>query len=146
MRGGFAAPTAARCAGLGCLRGLSITDVAGGSKTNVTAKIRASQKADFVDRDDDHPSDVLGPWGSPTWSKDGAMMYLYTDLDVWEVSPDGSGGKRLTDGAREGIRYRLVALGARLDPFGFGASAAVTVAVVALVGSKYVDLTVLFGS
>lgn len=101
-----------------------VTDVAGGSKTNVTAKIRASQKADFVDRDDDHPSDVLGPWGSPTWSKDGAMMYLYTDLDVWEVSPDGSGGKRLTDGAREGIRYRLVALGARLDPFGFGASAA----------------------
>ncbi|HVZ48582.1 MAG TPA: prolyl oligopeptidase family serine peptidase [Gemmatimonadaceae bacterium] len=100
-----------------------VIDVATGARANVTEKLRASQKADFVDRDDDHPSDVPGPWGGPTWSTDGNTMYLYTDYDVWEVAPDGSGGRRLTDGAKDGVQYRLVALGARLDPFGFGGSA-----------------------
>lgn len=97
-----------------------VADVASGAKVNVTEKLRTSQKADFVDRDDDHPSDVLGPWSGPAWSADGNTMYAYTDYDVWAVAPDGSGGKRLTDGAKDGIQYRLVSLNARVGPFGGG--------------------------
>lgn len=88
-----------------------VVDVASGAKTNVTSKIRTGQKADFVDRDDDHPSDVLGPWTAPMWSKDGNTMYVATDYDVWEVAADGSGGKRLTDGSKDGVQYRLVSFG-----------------------------------
>jgi len=101
-----------------------VVDVATGATVNVTQKVRTALKADFVDRDDDHPSDVPGPWDPPAWSKDGNTIYVTTEYDVWALAPDGSGGARLTDGAKEGIRYRLVALGARLDPFGFGGSAA----------------------
>jgi dipeptidyl aminopeptidase/acylaminoacyl peptidase len=87
-----------------------VTDVASGAKTNLTAKVRAAQKADFVNRDDDHPSDVLSPWGSPSWSKDGKTMFASTEYDVWALPVDGSGGTRLTNGARDGVQHRLVNL------------------------------------
>ncbi len=100
-----------------------LVNIATGARVNVTEKVRTSQHADFVDRDDDHPSDVLGPWGAPTWSKDGNTMFVTTEYDVWALAPDGSGGTRLTDGAKEGVQYRIVLLGGRFDPFGFGGSA-----------------------
>src|SRR5688572_15026755 len=87
-----------------------VVDVAGGAKTNLTARVRAAQKADFIDRDDDHPSDVRSPWGSPSWSKDGKTMFAYTEYDVWALAVDGSGGTRLTNGARDGVQHRLVNL------------------------------------
>ena len=87
-----------------------VADVASGARTNLTARVRAAQKADFVDRDDDHPSDVSGPWGGPAWSKDGKTMFVSTEYDVWALAADGSGGTRLTNGAREGVRHRLVSL------------------------------------
>ncbi len=98
-----------------------VSDVAGGKRTNVTARLRTAQQADFVDRDDDHPTDVLGPWDSPEWSQDGKTLFLSTEFDVWSVASDGSGGKRLTDGAKDGVRYRIVNLASR--GFGFGGGA-----------------------
>jgi dipeptidyl aminopeptidase/acylaminoacyl peptidase len=95
-----------------------VADVASGAKTNVTAKVRTAQKADFIDRDDDHPSDVSSPWGSPSWSKDGKTMFVNTEYDIWAMPVDGSGGTRLTNGARDGVQHRLVNMA------GFTASAA----------------------
>ena len=73
----------------------------------LTAKLRA-KGVDFIDREDDHPSDVLSPVGAPTWTKDGSTMIVMSEYDLWALAPDGSGGRRLTDGARDGIVYRLV--------------------------------------
>jgi dipeptidyl aminopeptidase/acylaminoacyl peptidase len=118
VRYGFGAdPTGQRITSFDGLDWL-VVDVAGGTKTNLTAKVRASQKADFIDRDDDHPSDVLSPWGSPSWSKDGKTMFVNTEYDVWALAADGSGGSRLTNGVRDGVVYRLVSFA------GFGAPAA----------------------
>jgi dipeptidyl aminopeptidase/acylaminoacyl peptidase len=85
-----------------------VADVASGAKTNLTAKLRTAKGVDFIDRDDDHPSDVLPPWGSPSWSKDGETMIVASEYDLWALALDGSGGRRLTDGAREGVVHRLV--------------------------------------
>jgi dipeptidyl aminopeptidase/acylaminoacyl peptidase len=87
-----------------------VADVAAGSRTNLTARVRAAQKVDFIDRDDDHPSDVLSPWGSPAWSKDGKTMFAYTEYDLWALPVDGSGGTRLTNGARDGVQHRIASL------------------------------------
>jgi dipeptidyl aminopeptidase/acylaminoacyl peptidase len=89
-------------------------DVATGKRTNLTAAL----KADFVDREDDHPSDVLPPINGVSWSKDGARLLVYGGTDLWSLALDGSGGKRLTNGAGEGTQYRLVNFA------GFGGSAA----------------------
>ena len=91
-------------------------EVAGGKRTNLTAAL----KADFVDREDDHPSDVLPPINGVSWSKDGTRLLVYGGNDLWSLALDGSGGKRLTNGADAGTQYRLVNFGG----FGAGAQAA----------------------
>ncbi|MDH5235849.1 MAG: hypothetical protein OEW77_12910, partial [Gemmatimonadota bacterium] len=85
-----------------------VVDPATGTRTNLTAKLTRAGMVDFVDRDDDHPSDVLPPVGTPLWSKDGATMFVYSEYDIWALSLDGSGGRRITDGAREGVVHRIV--------------------------------------
>ncbi|MBL0171059.1 MAG: S9 family peptidase [Gemmatimonadaceae bacterium] len=95
-----------------------VVDVSSGARTNLTATLRASKGVDFVDRADDHPSDVLPSIGSPTWTRDGATMLVNSAYDVWALALDGSGGRRLTDGAREQLEHRVVSF------VGFGASAA----------------------
>lgn len=85
-----------------------VVEVATGTRTNLTARLRAAQRVDFVDRDDDHPTDVLPPIGSPSWSKDGRTMFVNSEYDVWALALDGSGGRRLTNGAGERVVHRLV--------------------------------------
>jgi dipeptidyl aminopeptidase/acylaminoacyl peptidase len=98
-----------------------IADVASGARTNLTATLRASTTGlDFVDRDDDHPVDVLPPIGSPSWSKDGTALLVNSEYDVWSLAMDGTGGKRLTDGAGDGLVHRVQVIGAPV----FGGSAA----------------------
>jgi len=89
-------------------------DIATGARTNLTASL----KADFVDREDDHPSDVLPPINGVSWSKDGARLIVYGGNDIWSLALDGSGGKQLTNGAAGGVQYRVASFA------GFGASAA----------------------
>jgi dipeptidyl aminopeptidase/acylaminoacyl peptidase len=93
-------------------------DAASGARTNLTEKLRAATSVDFVDRDDDHPIDVLPPIGAPAWTKDGRSLLVNSEYDVWALALDGSGGRRLTDGAKGGIVHRVVSFA------GFGGSAA----------------------
>ena len=95
-----------------------VIDVASGVRTNLTATLTAGGRTDFIDRDADYPTDVPPPIGSPTWPKDGGEMYVNTAYDVWALALDGSGGRRLTDGSRDGVVHRLVSFA------GFGASVA----------------------
>ncbi|WP_310568678.1 prolyl oligopeptidase family serine peptidase [Gemmatimonas sp.] len=92
-------------------------DVASGARTNLTARL-AGGRVDFVDREDDHPMDVLPPIGTPLWSKDGKTLLVNSAYDVWALALDGSGGRALTNGARDGLEHRVVSF------VGFGGSAA----------------------
>ncbi len=87
-----------------------VVDVATGARTNLTASARASKAVDFVDRDDDHPVDVLPPIGAPTWTRDGAMLLVNSAYDVWALPVNGSPARRLTDGARAGVVHRIQTL------------------------------------
>lgn len=84
-----------------------VIDVANGSRTNLTAALRSAKGVDFVDREDDHPVDVLGPIGQLLWTRDGGTMLVNSAYDVWALAMDGSGGRRLTDGARERLVHRI---------------------------------------
>ncbi len=83
-------------------------EIASGRRTNLTAPLTGARRVDFVDRDDDHPSDVLSPIGGPTWSRDGERFLVYDQVDLWSLALDGSGGTKLTDGAAEGLEHRIV--------------------------------------
>jgi dipeptidyl aminopeptidase/acylaminoacyl peptidase len=95
-----------------------VVDLPTGKRTNVTAPLTSARKADFVDHDDDHPNNVPPVISPAGWSRDGRLL-LDDTYDVWSISTDGSGGTKLTNGAKDGIVYRLV----NFVPFGSPASA-----------------------
>ncbi len=83
-------------------------DLATRAVVNITKNVPTS----FIDLETDQTAPFKPPFGAAGWTKGDAAVLLYDKYDVWEVRTDGSGGRRLTDGAGEKIRHRLV----RLDP------------------------------
>ncbi len=80
-----------------------------GKVINLTAKLSVA----FWQEDDDHP-DVPGPYGFGAWVKDDKYVLLYDQYDVWQIAPDGSSAKNLTDGM--GRKDKIVLRPLRLDP------------------------------
>jgi dipeptidyl aminopeptidase/acylaminoacyl peptidase len=85
-----------------------IIDLASGKRTNLTATLTSTKKADFVDHGDDHPNNVAPIIAPAGWTKGGDAYLVNDTYDVWRLALDGSGGKRLTDGAKDGVVHRLV--------------------------------------
>ena len=65
---------------------------------------------------EDHDSPSVPPaYGNAGWTSDDKYVLLYDQYDVWQVAPDGSGAKSLTDGIgrKEKIQFRYVRLDQR---------------------------------
>jgi len=86
-------------------------NVATRASTNITRAIRTS----FVDRDSDSTAPGRPAFGVAGWTKDDGRVLLYDEFDLWSVSPDGSGGSRLTSGAADEVRHRVVRLDAETE-------------------------------
>ncbi|MFN0112605.1 MAG: alpha/beta hydrolase family protein [Blastocatellia bacterium] len=80
-----------------------------GKITNLTANLNVA----FWQEDDDHP-DIPPSYGTAGWVKDDKYVLLNDQYDIWQIAPDGSSAKNLTDGVgrKEKIEFRY----ARLDP------------------------------
>jgi len=80
-----------------------------GGVTNLTRNLSVA----FFNEENDTPS-VPGSYGIAGWTKDDRDVLIYDRFDVWQVAPDGSSAKNLTDGVgrKEQIAFRYV----RLDP------------------------------
>jgi dipeptidyl aminopeptidase/acylaminoacyl peptidase len=87
-----------------------VVDIASGTRTNLTANLTSTKKADFVDHDDDHPNNVPPVIFPAGWAKGGDAYLVNDTYDVWRIAADGSGGTRLTDGAKDGVIHRLINL------------------------------------
>src|SRR5512140_2168184 len=80
--------------------------------TRALADISKNVQTSFIDLESDQTAPHKPPFGVAGWTKNDAAVLLYDKYDVWEVAADGSGSRRLTDGAAEKVRHRL----APLDP------------------------------
>jgi dipeptidyl aminopeptidase/acylaminoacyl peptidase len=80
-----------------------------GRITNLTAKLGVN----FWQEDHDTPNTPFG-YGAGGWVKDDKYVLIYDQYDIWQIAPDGSAAKNLTDGVgrKEKIEFRYV----RLDP------------------------------
>ncbi len=67
--------------------------VADGVITNLTKTLTVR----FYNEENDTPS-TPGSYGIAGWTKDDADVLIYDRYDIWQVSPDGSRAKNLTDG------------------------------------------------
>ncbi|HYX26945.1 MAG TPA: prolyl oligopeptidase family serine peptidase, partial [Pyrinomonadaceae bacterium] len=83
--------------------------VATGAKVNLTKNLGVN----FYNEDNDTP-ELPNAYGVAGWTKDDHDVLIYDRFDVWQVSPDGSSAKNLTDGVgrRDKIQFRYV----RLEP------------------------------
>jgi dipeptidyl aminopeptidase/acylaminoacyl peptidase len=82
---------------------------ADGKFTNLTKNLGVN----FWQEDNDVPN-TPGSYGNAGWVKDDKYVLLYDQYDIWQIAPDGSSAKNLTDGVgrKEKIEFRYV----RLDP------------------------------
>jgi dipeptidyl aminopeptidase/acylaminoacyl peptidase len=80
-----------------------------GKVTNLTKSLGVK----LADEENDSPG-IPSPYGSAGWTADEKYVLLYDRYDIWQVAPDGSGAKNLTDGVgrKEKIQFRYV----KLDP------------------------------
>ncbi|MBI3264139.1 MAG: S9 family peptidase [Acidobacteria bacterium] len=83
-------------------------DLATGTTVNITKAITTS----FANRESDSALKQKPPHGVAGWTKDDQSVILYDAFDLWQVAPDGTRFLRLTDGAADQVRHRLV----RIDP------------------------------
>ncbi len=80
-----------------------------GRITNLTKNLGVK----FWQEDNDVPH-TPASYGTAGWVKDDRYVLIYDQYDVWQVAPDGSTAKNLTDGIgrKEKIEFRYL----RLDP------------------------------
>jgi len=78
-----------------------------------TVNLTRSLSVHFFNEENDEPT-APPSYGVAGWTKDDAFVLLYHRYDVWQVSPDGSSAKNLTDGV--GRRDKTVFRYVRLDP------------------------------
>jgi dipeptidyl aminopeptidase/acylaminoacyl peptidase len=81
-------------------------DLRSGEKRNVTEGVGTA----FVNLDVTPTREQMPPFGVAGWLADDQAVLLNDEWDVWEVRPDGSRARRLTNGAADSIRYRLMDL------------------------------------
>ena len=83
--------------------------VANGSTVNLTKDIAVH----FYNEENDVPS-TPGSYGVAGWTKDDSNVLIYDRYDIWQMAPDGSRARNLTDGVgrKEQTALRYV----RLDP------------------------------
>ncbi len=85
-----------------------VHDLDTGRSWNLTEGIDAT----FTNQEVDVVVPQKPPYGVAGWTEGDQHVLLYDRFDVWRVRPDGSGAERLTRGAEEEVRHRLL----RLDP------------------------------
>jgi dipeptidyl aminopeptidase/acylaminoacyl peptidase len=78
------------------------------SVVNITKNVQTS----FVNRESDVTIKQKPAFGVAGWTKNDDTVILYDKFDLWQIKPDGSRAKRLTDGAAEQVRHRYI----RLNP------------------------------
>jgi dipeptidyl aminopeptidase/acylaminoacyl peptidase len=83
-----------------------VYDIQRGTHTNVTQDVQTS----FVNLENDHTITDKPPFGFGGWTPDDRSFLLYDRYDIWEIRPDGSRAARLTRGAEEQVRHRIVRL------------------------------------
>lgn len=83
--------------------------IADGSTTNLTKNL----KVNFFNEENDVPT-IPGSYGFAGWTKDDADVLLYDRYDIWQIAPDGSRAKNVTDGV--GRKEKTVLRYVRLDP------------------------------
>ncbi|MCY3705125.1 MAG: prolyl oligopeptidase family serine peptidase [Gammaproteobacteria bacterium] len=79
-------------------------DLSSGETRNITGGLGGT----FVNLDLTPTREQMPAFGLAGWTEDDGAVLINDRWDVWEVQADGSGGRRLTRGAEDEVRYRAM--------------------------------------
>lgn len=68
--------------------------------------LTASLNITFYDLQHDE-SGIPPAYGNPGWSANDQYLIVYDEYDIWLLSPDGATKKKITDGRKNKVRYRI---------------------------------------
>ncbi|WP_276485368.1 alpha/beta hydrolase family protein [Paraflavitalea pollutisoli] len=83
--------------------------------TGVTTNLTGGLNSSFWNVRDDHPA-TKPPYGAAGWTKGDAALLVYDEYNVWALNPDGKGTRKLTEGEKDEIQFRVTRLDFE-DPF-----------------------------
>ena len=83
--------------------------------TGETHNITEGVEGTFVNLDVTPTREQMPSFGTAGWLEDDEAVLLHDRWDVWEVRPDGSGGRRLTMGAEDEVQHRVIRLDFEAD-------------------------------
>ncbi len=89
-------------------------------ETGRTHNLTEGVPSTFANLDVTPTREQMPSFGTGGWLEDDEAVLLYDEWDVWEIRPDGSGARKLTDGADDQIRYRVVPMDLDGDDDGYG--------------------------
>lgn len=78
-----------------------VYNIAKATHTNVTQNRTVFSQHPYIVQDDAEPFGLAG------WSLGDKSLLLYDQFDVWEITPDSSTAKRLTNGKENNLVYRI---------------------------------------
>ncbi len=77
-------------------------NIATAQNINLTQNINTT----FWNVRDDHPA-TKPPFGFGDWLKGDKEVLLYDEYNIWAIKPDGKGARKLTDGVKDEIIFRV---------------------------------------
>jgi len=89
-----------------------VYDLESGANRNVSKDAGTG----FVNKENDYPVQQKPSYGVAGWTRDDHSVIVYDAYDLWELFPDGSKPRRITNGSADEVRHRYV----RLSPRGAG--------------------------
>jgi dipeptidyl aminopeptidase/acylaminoacyl peptidase len=78
-------------------------DVQRGREANLTDGVPSA----FVNLDVTPTREQMPAFGVAGWMENDEAVLIYDQWDVWQMEPDGSGARKLTEGVADAIRYRI---------------------------------------
>src|SRR5690606_24508440 len=84
----------------------------------VTRNLTEGVPTQFVNLDVTPTREQMPSFGIAGWMEDDRAILLNDEWDVWEVPLDGGPARRLSQGAEQEVRWRLVDLDPEVDAFG----------------------------
>lgn len=80
------------------------------TQQETTATLTGDLPVPVVDRDDDRTIEQKPPFGVAGWTAGDQSVLVYSEYDVWRVSPDGADMERLTQGRPDSVQHRYTDL------------------------------------
>ena len=77
--------------------------------TRAVVDITKGIPSQFANLESDETVKQKPPFGVGGWTQDDGAVLLFDKFDIWKVAPDGTGATKLTNGAKDQIRHRVVA-------------------------------------